>query len=84
MQGINWDDVAANAELSPRVQLANALESADDMQRLVLVWQDTSGVIHIGWTWDDSEGERSSLGIIGMLETAKHNVLMEQMAERDA
>lgn len=63
---------------TPQQVLIDALEQADDMQVVVIVYLDKEDFIHSGW----SDG--SSLKRIGMLETVKSSILESQDEPDDA
>lgn len=76
---VNWDDVADKAEKSPRGLVSGYLEDVDEVDLIVIAAKKKDGSIDVSWSWD-SGGERDygSLVLIGMLETAKAELLGEQ------
>lgn len=75
---IDWDAEAQEAERSPRGIISEWLGREDEIEMIAVVVVDKKNTIHTGWSW---KGEKSSLYIIGMLESAKAAILKAQVDE---
>lgn len=68
---INWDEVAQEADDSPRSLLAEVLARADDIEGVVILVKGKDGIQR---RWNSVQSEEH---IVAMLELAKFAVLQE-------
>lgn len=71
---INWDEVAQEADDTPRSILAEVLGIADDIESVVVLIEDKDGAQRSWWAASEKD-------VIAMLELAKFNFL-RQVNER--
>ena len=77
MSEIDWNDVVEEAQVSARAILADWLALADEYVQIVLVGEKRDGEVFTAWTFESKQGD-SSLTLVGLLETAKFELLSRQ------
>ena len=77
MAEIDWSGVAQEAEDSPRGQLAAWVARVEEIKQIVIIVETKDMEIEVGWSFLLND-EKSSLTILGLLDTAKFKVLRAQ------
>ena len=75
MNEINWEEVAEEADNSPRSILAECLAKADEIEDIVILWRDKEQTQHCSFA--AASMERG----IAMMELAKFNWLLDAKRE---
>ena len=77
LMDVSWDDVANEAQVSPRGLLADALARADEIGNIIVIY-------HIDGAQYHSSNVDSTAMMIGMLETTKYETLREMYEGAEA